>query len=134
MSDDAATAAAATVDLDRLAAWMDAQGLEAGPLHDVEPIQGGTQNILLRFRRGEREFVFRRPPPHKRANSDTVMRREARILAALAGSDVPHPALIAACDDAEEPLGAVFYLMEPIDGFNATLGLPEPHRSEPALQ
>jgi aminoglycoside phosphotransferase (APT) family kinase protein len=127
-------AAASLVDLDRLAAWMDTQGLEAGPLLDVVPIEGGTQNVLLRFRRGAREFVFRRPPPHKRANSDAVMRREARILAALAGSDVPHPALVAACDDAEEPLGAAFYLMEPVAGFNATLGLPEPHRSDPAMQ
>ena len=24
-------------------------------------------------------------------------------------------------------IGAAFYLMEPVDGFNATLGLPEPH-------
>ena len=61
-----------------LAAWMDAQGLGSGPLRDVEPIAGGTQNILLRFTRADREYVFRRPPLHKRANSDDVMRREAR--------------------------------------------------------
>ena len=110
------------VDLDVLAAWMDDRGLGSGPLLDVEAIAGGTQNILLRFERAGRTFVFRRPPLHKRTNSDDVMRREARILAALAGSDVPHPALIAACTDTG-PLGAVFYLMEPVAGFNATLGL-----------
>ncbi|MGZ6931458.1 MAG: phosphotransferase family protein [Acidimicrobiia bacterium] len=127
------TTADPPVDLARLAAWMDARGLGAGPLEAVTPIEGGTQNILLRFRRAGREYVFRRPPVHKRANSDEVMRREARILAALAGSDVPHPALIAAADETET-LGAVFYLMESVDGFNATLGLPEPHRSDPAMQ
>ncbi len=121
------------VDLAVLGAWMDEQGLGSGPLLDVTAIEGGTQNILLRFTRADRAYVFRRPPLHKRANSDDVMRREARILAALAGSDVPHPALIAACTE-PEPLGAVFYLMEPIAGFNATLGLPEPHRSDPAMQ
>jgi aminoglycoside phosphotransferase (APT) family kinase protein len=121
------------VDLDVLARWMDDRGLGAGPLTDVRSIEGGTQNVLLRFTRDGREYVFRRPPPHKRANSDEVMRREARILAALAGSDVPHPELIAACLDTE-PMGAVFYLMEPVDGFNATLGLPEPHRSDLAMQ
>ena len=121
------------VDVDALARWMDDRGLESGPLCDVTPIEGGTQNILLRFTRGDREFVFRRPPLHKRANSDDVMRREARVLAALAGTDVPHPALIAACAETE-PLGAVFYLMEPVVGFNATLGLPEPHRSDPTIQ
>ena len=121
------------VDLDRLAAWMDDRGLESGPLRDVSAISGGTQNVLLRFTRGTREFVFRRPPPHKRKNSDETMRREARVLAALAGTDVPHPGLIAACADVDT-LGAAFYLMEPVDGFNATLGLPEPHANNPALQ
>jgi aminoglycoside phosphotransferase (APT) family kinase protein len=123
----------AGVDLEKLAGWMDGQGLESGPIEGAELIAGGTQNILVRFRRGERTFVFRRPPPHKRANSDETMRRESRVLAALAGSDVPHPALIAAEPDVEV-LGAAFYLMEPIDGFNASMGLPEPHASDPAMQ
>ncbi len=86
----------AIVDLDRVAAWMSERGLEDGPISDVSLIAGGTQNVLVRFRRGDREFVLRRPPPHKRANSDETMRREARVLGALAGSDVPHPGLIAA--------------------------------------
>lgn len=121
------------VDLAALAAWMDDHHLGAGPLTDVEPIAGGTQNVLLRFHRAGREYVFRRGPVHKRANSDEVMRREVRVLGALAGTDVPHPALIAACTDVE-PLGAVFYLMERVAGFNPTLGLPELHRRDPAVQ
>ena len=44
------------VDLDRLAAWMDDRGLEAGPIEAAERPPGGTQNLLLRFRRGERWF------------------------------------------------------------------------------
>ena len=102
-------------------------------IEGVELIAGGTQNVLVRFRRGEREFVLRRPPPHKRANSDETMRREARVLGALAGSDVPHPGLIAA-EPTLDVIGAAFYLMEPVDGFNATLGLPEPHASSPTVQ
>jgi aminoglycoside phosphotransferase (APT) family kinase protein len=121
------------VDLERLASWMDTQGLGSGPIGDNELIAGGTQNILLRFDRSGRTYVLRHPPPHKRANSDETMRREARVLAALHGSDVPHPALIAACPDLEV-LGSAFYLMEPIDGFNASTGVPEPHASNPALQ
>jgi len=121
------------VDLDVLRGWMDAEGLGAGPLEDLELLAGGTQNVLLRFRRDGRAYVLRRPPLHKRANSDETMRREARVLAALAGSDVPHPGLIAACGDVDV-LGAAFYLMEPIDGFNPSSGLPEPHRSDPAMR
>ena len=77
--------------------------------------------------------MLRRPPLHKRRNSDETMRREARVLAALEGSDVPHPALIAACPD-EAVLGAAFYLMEPIRGFNPTTGLPEIHASDPKVR
>jgi aminoglycoside phosphotransferase (APT) family kinase protein len=121
------------VDLERLATWMDGQGLGAGPVDDVEHIAGGTQNVLLRFRRADRTYVLRRPPAHKRANSDETMRREARVLAGLVGTDVPHPGLIAACGDIDV-LGAAFYLMEPVEGFNASMGVPEPHRSDPAMQ
>src|SRR5262245_11350014 len=105
------------VDLDRLAAWMDERGLEAGPIAEATRPPGGTQNILIRFRRGERWFMLRRPPLSPRMNGSETMRREARVLAALADTDVPHPRLIAA-EPAEDVLGAAFYLMEPIDGFN----------------
>ncbi len=111
------------VDLDVLRRWMDQRHLGDGSIDDPQLITGGTQNVLLRFQRGSRTYVLRRPPVHKRANSDETMRREARVLAALAGTDVPHPGLIAA-EPAPEVMGAAFYLMEPIDGFNATLGLP----------
>lgn len=119
------------IDLAVLTAWMDDNGLGGGPLEGLELITGGTQNVLLRFTRADRTYVLRRPPVHKRANSDETMRREARVLSALAGSDVPHPGLIAAEAD-PDVLGACFYLMEPIDGFNPTLGLPEPYQSDPA--
>ncbi len=112
---------------------MDAQALPSGELEAVELLEGGTQNVLLGFTRGGRRFVLRRPPRHLRKNSNETMRREARVLAALAGTDVPHPGLIAACPETEV-LGASFYLMEPVEGFNPTRGLPELHRSDPAIR
>lgn len=114
------------VDLDRLTVWMDGQGLGSGPPEDVTLLGGGTQNVLLKFSRAGRGYVLRRPPPHLRANSNETMRREARMLAALKGTAVPHPELIAACPE-EDVLGAAFYLMEPIDGFNPATGLPPLH-------
>lgn len=104
---------------------MDAQGLGHGPLHDLQPIGGGTQNVMLRFVRDERTYVLRRGPEHLRPGSNKVISRESTVLRALAGTGVPHPTLIAACDDTDVLGDAVFYLMEPIDGFNAGLELPD---------
>ena len=121
----------AAVDARRLAVWMDAQGLEHGEVSDFELLAGGTQNLITRFRRGARSFVLRRPPVHPRPDGDKTIMREARVLRALAASPVPHPRLIAACGDTGV-LGAAFYLMEPVDGFNPSgKPLPAPHASDP---
>lgn len=121
------------VDLEALTAWMDGQELGTGPITSALRLAGGTQNILLKFDRAGRTYVLRRPPPVLRANSNETMRREARVLAALKGTPVPHPGLIADCPD-ETVLGAAFYLMEPIDGYNPSTGLPEPFASSPDLR
>lgn len=122
------------VDFDVLDAWMEAQGLPAGAIGDVEALAGGTQNVMLKFRRGGRTYVLRRGPPHLRPVSNDVMRREARVLQALAGTGVPHPGFIAACPDETVMNGAVFYLMEPVDGFNATVALPPMHASDAGIR
>lgn len=121
------------VDLDALRGWMDGQGLGAGQISGAALLAGGTQNILMRFVRDGRDHVLRMPPRHARADSNKTMRREARLLAALAGTDVPHPRLIAACDD-ESVLGAAFYLMEAVDGFNPVAGLPALHAGSAEVQ
>lgn len=121
------------IDVAALTRWMAEAGLGEGELVDPVLLAGGTQNILLRFTHRGRAYVLRRPPLHLRANSNETMRREARVLAALAGTAVPHPALIAACPD-ESVLGAAFYLMEPVEGFNPTTGLPPLHAGSPAVR
>nr|WP_255696830.1 phosphotransferase family protein [Sandaracinobacteroides sayramensis] len=121
------------VDIAALKAWMDAQGLGQGPIEGQKLLAGGTQNILLRFTRAGRDYVLRRPPQHPRPESNRTMLREARLLKALAGSDVPHPGFIALCED-ESVLGAVFYLMEPIEGFNPVAGLPPLHAGSAEVQ
>jgi hypothetical protein len=41
-------------DLEGLGHWMDNEGFPAGAITDTELLAGGTQNILLRFRRAAR--------------------------------------------------------------------------------
>lgn len=120
----------AAADPQRLAAWMDGQGLEEGEVVDFQLLAGGTQNLIMRFRRGKRNFVLRRPPLHPRPDGDKTILREARVLRGLASSRVPHPRLIAACGDTGV-IGAAFYLMEPVAGFNPSgKPLPAPHASD----
>jgi aminoglycoside phosphotransferase (APT) family kinase protein len=122
-------------DLRRVAQWLGEEGIGSGALHDVRPLVGGTQNVLVSFVAGGQRYVFRRGPVHLRPNSNKAIRREMRVLAALAGTDVPHPRLVAACED-EAVLddGAVFFLMAHVDGFNATVELPRPHSDAPSLR
>jgi aminoglycoside phosphotransferase (APT) family kinase protein len=96
------------VDLDRLPG--------DGPITGAARLQGGSQNNIYLLQRGDAQMVLRRPPEHLRKNSNETMLREARVLAALAGSAVPHPEFFAACADLDV-MGVCFYLMAPVDGF-----------------
>lgn len=123
----------AVVDFAVVGKWMDEQGLPSGDFEDVTALGGGTQNIMLRFTRGGHTYVLRRGPKHLRAKSNDVIRREARLLGALGDTEVRAPRVIAACAD-ESVLGAVFYLMEPIHGFNPQNELPQLHASDPEIR
>jgi aminoglycoside phosphotransferase (APT) family kinase protein len=96
--------------------WVREQRL-GSTVTDVEPLTGGTQNIVVRVLVDGRPMVLRRPPLHPRPTSDKTMLREIAALRTLAGTSVPHPRFIAGCDDLDV-LGVVFYLMEEVDGFN----------------
>jgi aminoglycoside phosphotransferase (APT) family kinase protein len=106
------------IDFDRLAAWMDDNGLP-GKGEPIEPtfLSGGSQNEIYEIRRGHERCVIRIPPPTAPANRDDGILREWRIIEALEGTDVPHTPAVAMCDDASV-LGRTFYLMGLIDGWS----------------
>ena len=70
------------VDLDRLAAWMDERGLGSGLIEGAQRPPGGTQNILIRFRRSGRDYMLRRPPL-KEVRGDFKAGVEDRLVARL---------------------------------------------------
>lgn len=123
-----------TTDLGAVERWMDDRGLGHGPIEGVASISGGTQNVMLRFERAGRRFVLRRGPEHLRPRSNDAIRRECRVLRALRGTAVPHPALIDACDDESVLGGPVFYLMEPVAGFGASTDLPALHAADASVR
>jgi aminoglycoside phosphotransferase (APT) family kinase protein len=122
------------IDLDPVRAWMDGVGLGGGPIVDAAALGGGTQNIMVRFVRDGRTYVLRRGPKHLRPTSNGSMRREIRVLTALAPTDVRHPRIIAACDDEAVLDGAVFYLMEPVDGFNPGAEMPPVYAADASMR
>lgn len=122
------------IDLANIERWLQGNGvLNESGIENPRLLAGGTQNIVLRFASGDRDYVLRHPPAKPRPNSNTLLEREIRLLKALAGSDVPHPAVVAACTD-PSVAGGVFYVMQAIDGFNPTVTMPEGAAGSPDVR
>src|SRR5258708_4994305 len=116
----------ALVDPERLAVWMDAQGLAPGGPISVDRITTGHSNEVFRVTRGERTFVLRRPPRTPLSPTAHAMARESGLRRAFLGHAwvrVPEP--IACCVD-RDVLGVPFYLMAPVDGVVVRERMPPP--------
>jgi aminoglycoside phosphotransferase (APT) family kinase protein len=109
------------IDAEALKDWLSKHvpALGEGQL-DAKLLHGGTSNAVIQITRSAATMILRRPPANPPPNSGKTMMREARILAALNGTRVPHPYLHASCDD-PTVIGASFYVMDKIDGWSATL-------------
>jgi aminoglycoside phosphotransferase (APT) family kinase protein len=120
------------LDWPRLNAWIATQDIPGnGPVTAVTKLTGGLQNNVFLLERAGNRFVLRRPPIRLRTESNETMRREARVLKALAGTDVPHPHFHALCDD-ESVIGACFYVMEPLEGYAPNGPLRGSYAGDPA--
>jgi aminoglycoside phosphotransferase (APT) family kinase protein len=107
------------LDAERLARWMDVQGLPGvGERPEIEFISGGASNEIFALRRGGHAMALRRTPRSIPSGRNETMMREYRVLAALGESDVPHPRVLGACDDPAVSDGAFFYVMEYVDGWS----------------
>jgi aminoglycoside phosphotransferase (APT) family kinase protein len=95
--------------------------------------QTGTANALYLLSRGEHRWVLRRPPPVKNDPSASDTKREWRILCALEGTDVPHPAPRLLCED-PAVIGATFLIMDVVEGFTPGFELPPPFDGDHGLR
>jgi len=119
------------IDVPRLAAWLSGALPEAGRISGIELIAGGRSNLTYRLdlaggggRSSDggvgsggagRRVVVRRPPLGHVLPTAHDMRREHRVLSALADSAVPVPRPLAMCAD-EDVIGAPFYVMQYVEG------------------
>jgi aminoglycoside phosphotransferase (APT) family kinase protein len=98
------------------AAWAARHLPGSGPPYQLTQVSGGRSNLtyLLTDAAG-RPRVLRRPPLGTGPGSAHDVLREASIIAALAGSPVPVPAIAARCSD-PAVIGAPFFVMEFVPG------------------
>lgn len=86
----------------------------------------GEANALYWLRRGQHVWVLRRPPAVINAPGASDMSREWRILTALEGTSVPHPAPLL-LGGPDSPLGTPFLIMARVDGVTPVGVLPAPY-------
>jgi aminoglycoside phosphotransferase (APT) family kinase protein len=122
------------VDPERLAEWMDGEGVAAGAPITVERITTGHSNEVFRVRRGDLDLALRRPPRTPLSPTAHDMAREHRLLRAFTehGASVPVPRPVALCTD-DDVIGVPFYLMELLDGVVVRERVPEELAGEPSV-
>jgi len=109
--------------VERLVNYLQRELPDAGGAVTVEQFPSGHSNLTYLVRRGEHEWVLRRPPFGNVVASAHDMGREFRMLSRLHAVYPPAPRPELYCDD-EAVLGAPFYLMERRRGVILRKSLP----------
>ncbi|MCW2770137.1 MAG: acyl-CoA dehydrogenase [Aeromicrobium sp.] len=104
------------LDTAAVARWLSAVSPDAvaGPL-EASLITGGKSNLTYLVTDGAHDYVVRRPPLGHVLATAHDMAREHRVMAALAGTAVPVPRMVALCEDVDV-IGSPFYVMDRVVG------------------
>ncbi len=119
------------INIANLTDWLDTHipDLGKGRL-SCKLLHGGTSNVVFTISRGGREMVLRRPPAVPPPGAEKGVLREARVLTALNGTEVPTPICYGACEDVSV-IGGCFYVMEKVDGWAPNLRNEKIHNEPP---
>jgi aminoglycoside phosphotransferase (APT) family kinase protein len=112
--------------LDDLGRFLAGHGL-CGPAVTATAIGDGHSNLTFLVSDGNSQVVVRRPPPPPLPPGAHDVLREARLLAALAGTEVPSPRVLATAA-AGELLDVPVFVMDYVEGAVITEATPaSPH-------
>lgn len=109
--------------LTRLQGFLEDRGVTQGPV-TTRRIGDGHSNLTYLVTDGRRQVVLRRPPPPPTPPGAHDMLREAQLISALGGSDVP-VARVLAIAQRDEVIDVPFYVMTYVTGPVATTQTPE---------
>ena len=96
----------------------------------VSLVSGGKSNLTFYVSSAAGDVVVRRPPLSTVLPTAHDMRREHRVMTALASTDVPVPRTLSLCTD-DSVLGAPFYVMDRVRGHIVRDKLPAGYADTP---
>ena len=108
--------AAAQIDEKALAPYLEQHVEGFRGLRSVTKFSSGQSNPTFRIEADSGNYVMRAKPPGQLLKSAHQVDREYRVMSALAETDVPVPKMFHLSDEADNPLGRQFYIMEFLDG------------------
>ncbi len=109
MTHQAPAPATAAAPEPRLQEWLSARLASPGPFR-AYPISGGHSNETALLSAPDGQWILRRPPASAISASANNLAREYRVMAALAGTDVPAPRAVAFAEAGEVSDGAVLVM------------------------
>ncbi len=111
------------VDLAKVTAWLQAQGLHLEGEPTLKQFPGGASNLTYLLHYANKDLILRRPPFGHIAKSAHDVVREATIMRRLKPVYPTVPEVYAICEDADV-IGAPFYVMERLVGVIPRQDLP----------
>ena len=99
------------LDIGNLTSYLNSHLIDGSGEISIDQFPSGKSNLTYLVRRGENEYVLRRPPFGNTVKSAHDMHREFQVLSKLSAVYKPAPKPLIFCKD-ENVIGSQFYLME----------------------
>ena len=103
------------LDIGRLQRYLSQTVPDIGTIQSAEKFSDGQSNPTYRLHCENQDYVLRSKPAGKLLKSAHAVEREFRVMDALAGSQVPVPAMFHLCEDVSV-VGSVFFIISHENG------------------